>query len=147
MVRRRAPRTPTALRGPRKVPARTHWVACSHHVSVCCEGQSMARHPTTELSGLRRREDVAAALKQAFAGEQASALGRAGDRLEDAIDTYRLLIDVGAATDVQIAAALDEVVAAAYSLVVQRECTGFVHANRSWIERYYDVPAEALARL
>lgn len=107
----------------------------------------MARHPTTELSNLRRREDVTAALRQAFAGEQASALGKAGDRLEDAIDTYRLLIDVGAATQGQIAAALDEVVAAAYSLVVQRECTGFVHANRAWIQRYYDVPAEALARL
>ncbi len=107
----------------------------------------MARHPTTEVSNLRRQEDFSAALQQAFAGEQASALGRAGERLEEAIDTYRLLIDVGAATRAQIAAALDEVVAAAYSLVVQRECTGFVHANRAWIQRYYDVPAEALARL
>lgn len=107
----------------------------------------MARHPTTQMSSLRRGEDLAAALQQAFAGEQASALGRAGDRLEDAIDTYRLLVDVGAATEGQIAAALDAVVAAAYSLVVQRECTGFVHANRAWIQRHYDVPAEALARL
>lgn len=99
------------------------------------------------MSSLQHSESFAAALKQAFAGEQASALGKAGDRLEDAIDTYRLLIDVGVATEAQVAAALDAVVAAAYSLVVQRECTGFVHANRAWIQRYYDVPAEALARL
>lgn len=107
----------------------------------------MSRHPTTEVASRGPSEDVAKALQQAFAGEQASALGRAGDRLEEALDTYRLLVDVGAATRVQVAAALDEVVAAAYSLVVQRECTGFVHANRAWIQRFYDVPAEALARL
>lgn len=97
-----------------------------------------------------RRGDVAgrtAGIEAALAEERAYSLGRAGTRLEDAIDTWRLLIEVGHATEEQVQAALTEIRDAAWSLLVQRECVGFRGDNLGWIRRHYPIPAEALRRV
>lgn len=78
--------------------------------------------------------------------ERANALGRVADRLHEAIEDHRLLYDVGAATDEQLESALDEVAAAAWNLLVQRDCAGFRGDNRRWIRENYDLPGGALHR-
>lgn len=88
-----------------------------------------------------------AGVERALAEERADALGRAGTRLEDAIDTWHLVQEVGHATDEQVQAALAEVRDAAWSLLVQRECTGFRQDNLGWIRRHYAIPPAALARI
>lgn len=102
----------------------------------------MGRH-----GAVTRALDGRARVELELLAEQASALGRAGARLEDAIDTWRLLVDVGVATAQQIAAAVDDLTAAAYALLVQRECAGFRFANREWVRRHYAIPDEVLRRL
>lgn len=97
-----------------------------------------------------RRGGVAgrtAGIEAALAEERAYSLGRAGTRLEDAIDTWRLLVEVGCATDDQVQAALAEIRDAAWSLLVQRECAGFRGDNLGWIRRHYPIPAEATRRI
>ncbi len=86
-------------------------------------------------------------VERALAEERADALGRAGTRLEDAIDTWRLLIEVGHATELQVAAALVEIRDAAWALMVQRECIGFRADNLGWIRKHYAIPPEALRRI
>lgn len=88
-----------------------------------------------------------ATVEEALAAERANSLGRAGRRLEEAIDTHRLLVEVGAADAGQLDAALQEVTDAAYALIVQRECCGFRQDNMGWIRRHYAVPAAALRRI
>ncbi|MEE8601137.1 hypothetical protein [Euzebya tangerina] len=83
----------------------------------------------------------------ALAEERANALGRAGRRLDEAIDTHRLLVEVGVATESQIAVALDAVAHEAWKLVVQRECAGFRSNAVDWVRTNYDIPAAALRRL
>lgn len=83
-----------------------------------------------------------------FAGERASALGRAGRHLEAAIADHR---DAVAEADGALAPEVAEVLLDAiaerfFALQVQRECVGLVHDNVGWIRRHYDVPAAALYR-
>lgn len=112
--------------------------------------------PTTSLAttGARNRRlarRVAAAtggsIERQLRAEAADALGRAGDRLEDAIDTWHLLRDVGLATEDQLEHALRDLVHAVWALVVQRECAGFRIDNLAHIRRHYDIPEPALRRL
>lgn len=88
-----------------------------------------------------------AGVERALAEERADALGRAGTRLEDAIETWELLVEVGHATEAQVHAALLEVRDAAWALLVQRECVGFRADNLGWIRRHYAIPPSALARI
>lgn len=88
-----------------------------------------------------------AGIERALAEERADSLGRAGDRLEDAIDTWHLLVDVGHATEEQVHAALLEIRDAAWALMVQRECVGFRGDNLAEIHKHYRIPAAALARI
>lgn len=88
-----------------------------------------------------------AAIESELVEERANALGRVGERLEEAIDTWRLLVEVGAATEAQVEQALRDVRDAAWALIVQRECSGFRTDNLAWIRRYYDVPWAALRRI
>lgn len=88
-----------------------------------------------------------AGVERALAEERADALGRAGDRLEDAIGTWTLLVEVGHATEAQVQAALGEIRDAAWALLVQRECVGFRGDNLGWIRRHYPIPTAALARI
>lgn len=92
-------------------------------------------------------DDAHAGVVAALVEERAGALGRAGRRLEEAVDTHRLLVEVGWATPEQVDAALDGVREALFALVVQRECAGFRRDNLGWIRRCYDVPDEAVRRL
>ncbi len=102
-----------------------------------------------DLAAVRRANTSGrmAGVERALAEERADALGRAGTRLEDALDTWYLLQEVGYATDEQVAAALFEVRDAAWSLLVQRECIGFRQDNLGWIRRHYAIPPAALARI
>lgn len=88
-----------------------------------------------------------AGVERALAEERADALGRAGTRLEEAIDTWELLIEVGHATEAQVHAALVEIRDAAWALLVQRECVGFRADNLGWIRKHYRIPATALRRI
>lgn len=102
-----------------------------------------------DLAAMRRGSASGrmAGVERALAEERADALGRAGARLEDAIDTWQLLQDVGYANDEQVEAALVEIRDAAWSLLVQRECIGFRQDNLGWIRRHYPIPPAAFARI
>lgn len=86
-------------------------------------------------------------VEEALAEERANAMGKAGKKLEDALNDHRLLVEVGHATAEQVEGALDAVVEAAWALVVQRECCGFRVDNHGWLREHYDVPEEVFARL
>lgn len=86
-------------------------------------------------------------LERQFVAERASALGRLGRRLEEAIDTHRLLVEVGEATPGQLDAALLAVADATWSLLVQRECAGFRGDNLTEIRKSYRIPDAAVRRL
>lgn len=86
-------------------------------------------------------------VERALAEERADSLGRAGTRLEDAIDTWHLLQQVGYASEEQVAAALAEIRDAAWALLVQRECVGFRADNLGWIRTHYAIPRAALDRI
>lgn len=107
------------------------------HVS---HASAEARRATNALRGQ-------ASIEREILHERVDALRRAGDRLEDALDAFRLLVEVGAATAAQVAAALDDVADAAWSLVVQRECSGFRLDNHAWVREHYDVPPEVWGRV
>lgn len=106
-------------------------------------------HRVREVSAARRGGVAGrtAGIEAALAEERAYALGRAGLRLEDAIETWALLVEVGHATEDQIAAGLAEIRDAAWSLLVQRECVGFRGDNLGWIRRHYPIPSEAFRRI
>lgn len=86
-------------------------------------------------------------LQREFVSERASALGRMGRRLEEAIDTHRLLVEVGRATPEQLEAALLAIADATWSLLVQRECAGFRGDNLAAIRGSYAVPDAAVRRM
>lgn len=88
-----------------------------------------------------------AGIERALAEERADTLSRAGDRLDEAIDTWHLLVDVGHATEEQIHAALVEIRDAAWALLVQRECVGFRGDNLGWIRKHYAIPQAAFNRI
>lgn len=86
-------------------------------------------------------------VEEALAEERANALGKAGKKLEDAIDDHRLLVEVGHATAEQVDHALEAVVQATWELIVQRECCGFRADNHRWLRQHYDVPDQVFLRL
>ena len=96
---------------------------------------------------MRTSEDAHRRVVQDLAAERANALGRAGTRLEEAIDTWRLMREVGHASGEQLVAALTGVRDALWALLVQRECAGFRGDNLATIRRHYDVPEAAVRRL
>lgn len=109
--------------------------------------------PSDIVEGVKPRRahrgsaDFQATIEKALAGERASALGRAGRNLEEAIDIHRLLTEVGSASPEQIDKALSAVAYAAWSLIVQRECIGFRKNNLEYIRKHYQIPAAALRRI
>jgi uncharacterized membrane protein YqiK len=87
-------------------------------------------------------------LQAEFGRERASALGRAGRRLEEAIAEHREAVAAaGGELDPWVAELLLESIGERFhALVVQRECVGLIHDNVGWIRRHYDVPPGALYR-
>ena len=106
----------------------------------------MASRRVHEIATARRSGRMAG-IERALAEERADSLGRAGDRLEDAIDTWELLVEVGHATESQVGAALQEIRDAAWALLVQRECVGFRGDNLGWIRAHYRIPMDAFRRI
>lgn len=88
-----------------------------------------------------------ASLEREILAERAESLRRAGDRLQEALESRALLVEVGLATADQLEAALADVADAAWSLIVQRECAGFRMDNLAWIRAEYDLPPEVLRRV
>lgn len=103
----------------------------------------MSREPQPLAGSLEEHARVELELVE----ERASALGRAGERLDDAVEHWRRLVDRGWVSEREHEAALEELTAAAYALIVQRECTGFRFDNLAWIRRNYDIPEAVLDRL
>ena len=93
-----------------------------------------------------RAADAFVHVENQLSEERANALGRVGDRLEQAIAAWERL-DVGPdGSTEERHLALMAVRDAAYALLVQRDCAGFRHGNLAWIRRHYAIPDAALPR-
>lgn len=84
-------------------------------------------------------------VEQGLREEAARALGRAGDRLETALEAYRR--DAGTVGPEAERRHLDHIAGRLYALLVQRECAGAVHGNLEMIRAVYDIPEAAVRRL
>lgn len=82
-----------------------------------------------------------AALDYEIAGEQASALGRAGRRVEESLAALAACGEPGATRD----ARLREAARAVWAFFVQREMVGFRRHDDA--VRVYGIPPEVLTRL
>lgn len=97
---------------------------------------------------LARAEGFQRGIEAEFAEERANALGRAGRRLDEALDERRTALAEAGGT---LPPAVDELLLDAiaerlFALIVQRECVGLRHDNLAWIRAHYDVPDAALFR-
>ncbi|MDX1620770.1 MAG: DUF6665 family protein [Nitriliruptorales bacterium] len=95
----------------------------------------------------RGRAEGLANVERELLEERANALGRAGDRLDRALATYRSIDGRPDVPRDRVEAALTEVRDATYALLVQRDCIGFRMDNLAWIRRHYDIPDRALRRI
>lgn len=88
------------------------------------------------------------ALQYELMREQAGALGRAGSKLESALQNYHNFIaKFGSSDTTKIDILLDDIAAKLWALALQRELIGFHHDNIEWIRRTFDIPDAALGRL
>jgi hypothetical protein len=87
-------------------------------------------------------EALLSALDQELAGEMADALGRAGRKVEAALQ--RCTEARGNSAEA-LSAALDEAAQAVFALSVQRELCGL--RNQSAMIRQYDIPENVMARV
>jgi Family of unknown function (DUF6665) len=85
-------------------------------------------------------------LEKEIARERASALGRAGKKLEASLERYRLLV-AARATAQELDLLLDEIAQNVWSLVVQRELIGFIHENLHFVRERFEIPAAAFSRM
>lgn len=88
-----------------------------------------------------------ASVEAELLAERASALGRAGTRLERALDAWTRFEARDERDDREREALLTAVRDAAYALLVQRDCAGFRCDNFAWIRAHYDLPDAALRRI
>lgn len=95
----------------------------------------------------RASMDALANVDAEFVGERAAALGRAGRRVESAVAEWRALTARTDAPADDVEAALAEITAAAWALLVQRDCIGIRIDNLKWIRRQYDLPDAVVRRL
>lgn len=87
-------------------------------------------------------EGVLSALDQELAGEMADALGRAGRKVEVALQ--RCAETRGNSAEA-LSATLDEAAQAVFALSVQRELCGL--RNQAAMIRQYDIPKDVMARV
>lgn len=78
--------------------------------------------------------------------ETASALHKAGDKLEKAIVAYEAKASPNLAKPVKDAL-LAEIRHCCYDLLLQRECSGFVVGNQEWVRQNYRIPDEVWHQL
>jgi len=95
----------------------------------------------------RARWQFYEATLQELAEERASTLGRAGQRLKDALAAYREAIEAEGVDAHRIDAALGRARDAAWALVVQRESAGFRSPDFGWLREHWQVPEEVLRRI
>lgn len=79
-----------------------------------------------------------------FAEEQGHALGRAGERLNEALAEYRRMSEAGPSDSQKVREALTQARDAAWALVVQRECAGFRSRDLNWLREHWQVPDEVI---
>lgn len=87
-------------------------------------------------------EGLLSALDQELAGEMADALGRAGRKVELALQRCA---EARAEAPERLADALDEAAYAVFALSVQRELCGL--RNQAAMIRHYDIPGDVMARV
>lgn len=87
-------------------------------------------------------EGLLSALDQELAGEMADALGRAGLKVELALQRCA---EARAKAPERLADALDEAAHAVFALSVQRELCGL--RNQAAMVRQYDIPKDVMARV
>lgn len=88
------------------------------------------------------------ALQYELMREQAGALGRAGSKLETALQNYHnFMTQFGSGDTTKIDLLLDDIAAQMWALALQRELIGFHHDNLEWIRATFDIPDAALGRL
>ena len=78
--------------------------------------------------------------------EHSSALGRAGKKLDDAINVYQQQQSQHL-TPQQTHIFLTSIAQNLHTLMIQRELTGFTDSNLSTIRKYYDIPEAAIKLL
>jgi len=88
------------------------------------------------------------ALEYEIMREQAGALGRAGSKLESALQNYyNFIAQFGSSDTTKISVLLDDIAAKMWALALQRELIGFHHNNIEWISDTFDIPAAVFGRL
>jgi hypothetical protein len=100
----------------------------------------MTLRPPGSSFGSLRPDDLFGALEHEIAGEKASALGRAGRRVEEALARLK-----AAGAGPERAALLRNAADAVYAYFIQREICGFLRHQD--VIREYAIPGEVLARL
>jgi hypothetical protein len=92
------------------------------------------------------RSEKLGSLEFEIVEDQASALGRAGDKLKTYVELYRAeKEELFPKHDEDIL--LQQISDATYDLLVQREFIGFMDGNLEWIQKCYEIPQEAINRL
>ena len=86
-------------------------------------------------------------VEQGLTEETARALGRSGDRLEQALRDHRVAAARGWRSPAEERQQLDRIASRLYALLVQRECAGATHRNLEAICAVYDILEGALRRL
>jgi hypothetical protein len=92
-------------------------------------------------SSSSRAEDGFAALEHELRGEQASALGRAGARVEEALEALREAVPSSPTRSELV----DEAAHAVWCYYVQREALGI--SNHQRVTEFYRIPPEVLGRV
>jgi hypothetical protein len=100
----------------------------------------MSRTAETRLLGLVQSEDYSAEELELMK-ERASALGHAGEKLSEALNSYNRTQDESRRDEL-----CDEAAYRLWALVVQREALGLALGNEKWIRQSFAVPAEVWRR-
>ena len=85
------------------------------------------------------------ALEFEIVKEQASALGIAGRKLNEALERYYRSEKEQSEEDLEDL--LNDVVDKVWGLLLQREFLGFLHDNVDWISKKYNIPEAVFKRL
>ncbi len=86
------------------------------------------------------------AIEQEIAGEQASALGITGRRLESALREYRRHRENTSAAK-KLEEGRAKISSTLQELLIQREAIGIPYGNVEWVLRTYNIPPEILSKL
>ena len=100
----------------------------------------MAVRAPKNLASRVQEAEAKSPLEAEIAAEQASALGRSGQRVSQALAAYRQALETG-----NYETERDRAVETGYGFLIQREFLGL--RDRAAIIRDYDIPREIISRL